>query len=178
MPQDSVRFSRTVPSNLDYFYQHSDARLDEVLQHIKLLATYEPDDQEPFGSFGLDFGVSAGGANLSRGQRQLLCLARVLIQDPTIVVLEEATSAVDDETDKWVQGTIKTKIKQTLIVVAYPLKTMATYDKLIVLDDGKIIEQGRPADLGKAKGAFSELVNSSEDRDVLFDMIRSARSRI
>lgn len=174
VPQDPVLFSGTVRSNLDYFRQHSDARLNGALRRVKLLATYESDDQEPFGNFGLDFAISAGGANLSHGQRQLLCLARVLVQDPKIVVLDEATSAVDDETDKWIQETIRTELKQTLIVVAHRLRTVATFDRVIVLNDGEIVEQGRPADLLKAKGAFFELVNSSEDRDVLSEMIRSA----
>ncbi|KAJ5607281.1 hypothetical protein N7537_003900 [Penicillium hordei] len=160
IPQDPVLFSGTVRSNLDYFQEVPKDQLNEALRHVKLLS-----GEGSKGLFTLDSPISAGGANISQGQRQLLCLARILIRDPKIVILDEATSAVDNETDSWIQDTIRTQFNGTFIVVAHRLRTIACFDKVIVIDDGRIEEIGSPAELLRAKGLFYDLVQKSQDKE-------------
>ncbi|RAL02325.1 P-loop containing nucleoside triphosphate hydrolase protein [Aspergillus ibericus CBS 121593] len=165
IPQDPVLFSGTVRSNLDYFHQIPEATLNDALKRVKLLA--EGPEEENTGLFTLDTPISAGGANMSEGQRQLLCLARILIKDPKIIILDEATSAVDHKTDLWIQETIRTQFSGTLIVVAHRLRTISSFDKVIVMSEGEIAEMGPPAELLKKEGLFYDLVQSSEDREFL-----------
>ncbi|KAJ5923278.1 hypothetical protein N7454_008523 [Penicillium verhagenii] len=162
IPQDPVLFSGTVRSNLDYFQEIPTDKLNDALRRVKLLSE---DDEQRTGLFTLDSPISAGGANMSQGQRQLLCLARILIRDPKIIILDEATSAVDNETDLWIQDTIRSEFNRTLIVVAHRLRTIASFDKVIVIDDGRIGEIGTPAELLKAKGLFYDLVQKSQDKE-------------
>lgn len=88
---------------------------------------------------GLDHKIAEGGANLSAGQRQLICLARALLRKTKILVLDEATASVDSETDQLVQGTIRSEFKNvTILAVAHRIETIDDYDKILVLDQGKI----------------------------------------
>lgn len=163
VPQDPVLFSGTVRSNLDYFQQIPEERLKNALRSVKLLA----EEKDNSALFTLDSPVSAGGANMSQGQRQLLCLARILVQDPKIVILDEATSAVDNETDKLIQETIQHQVHRTLIVVAHRLRTIASFDQVLVINDGQVAEAGTPADLLRCRGLFYNLVQDSGDKEVL-----------
>ncbi|RAH51920.1 P-loop containing nucleoside triphosphate hydrolase protein [Aspergillus piperis CBS 112811] len=169
IPQDPVLFSGTVRSNLDYSHQISEDRLNDALQRVKLLRD-DPEDEDS-GLFTLDSRISAGGANMSQGQRQLLCVARILISYPKIIILDEATSAVDDETDRWIQDTIRSQFSGTLIVVAHRLRTISSFDKVIAMSEGKIAEMGSPAELLRKEGLFYDLVQSSEDREYLMETI-------
>jgi ATP-binding cassette subfamily C (CFTR/MRP) protein 4 len=82
------------------------------------------------------------------GQRQLVCLARAIIRNNKILILDEATSNVDMKTDDFIQKTLKTKFKNnTIITIAHRLNTIADYDKIIVMDKGRIVEKGRPFEL-------------------------------
>jgi ABC-type multidrug transport system fused ATPase/permease subunit len=168
IPQDPVLFSGTVHSNLDYFNQMPRDKLKEALSRVKLLA--DKDDYRS-GLFTLDSPISTGGSNMSQGQRQLLCLARVLIKNPKIIILDEATSAVDNKTDLLIQDTIKAELHGTLIVVAHRLRTIASFDQVIVMSDGKVVEYGKPVELLKQKGLFYNLVQDSQDRDVVTSTI-------
>ncbi|KAJ5700862.1 hypothetical protein N7536_003875 [Penicillium majusculum] len=168
LPQDPVLFSGTIRSNLDYFREVSKDKLNEVLRRVKLLSE---NDNEKTGLFTLESPISAGGANMSQGQRQLLCLARILIRDPGIIILDEATSAVDNETDSWIQDTIRNEVNRTLIVVAHRLRTIASFDKVTVIDDGRIGETGTPAELLRAKGLFYDLVQQSEDKEFVTNSV-------
>jgi ABC-type multidrug transport system fused ATPase/permease subunit len=168
IPQDPVLFSGTVRSNLDYFQQIPEDKLKEALRRVKLLAE---EGDEKSGLFSLDSPISAGGANMSQGQRQLLCLARVLIKDPKIIILDEATSAVDNKTDLWIQDTIRSEFNRTLIVVAHRLRTIALFDQVIVMSEGRIAERGKPGELLRAKGLFYDLVQDSEDKEFLTSII-------
>ena len=168
IPQDPVLFSGTVRSNLDYFKQVSENKLKEALRRVKLLA--ETGDEKS-GLFTLDSSISAGGANMSQGQRQLLCLARVLIKSPKVIILDEATSAVDNKTDLLIQDTIRTRFSGTLIVVAHRLRTIASFDQVMVMSDGKVAEFGKPVELLKDKGLFYDLVKDSQDKEFLTSTI-------
>ncbi|KAJ5087568.1 hypothetical protein N7456_011184 [Penicillium angulare] len=166
IPQDPVLFSGSIKSNLDYFGQFSQQSLTDALQRVGLLADK---DNEKSGLFTLDSQISAGGANMSQGQRQLLCLARILLREPKMVILDEATSAVDDKTDQKIQDVIQREFNRTLLVVAHRLRTVASFDKIIVIQEGRIAESGTPADLLNSKGLFHDMVQSSEDRKFVIE---------
>jgi hypothetical protein len=94
--------------------------------------------------------ISAGGANLSQGQRQLVCLARALLKRPKIVVLDEATSAVDQGTDRGIQASLRKEFAAagcTVLVIAHRLSTVADFDRLLVLEKGRVAEMGSPREL-------------------------------
>jgi ABC-type multidrug transport system fused ATPase/permease subunit len=168
IPQDPVLFSGTVRSNLDYFKQVPEDKLHDALRRVQLLADK---GDEKSGLFTLDSPISTGGSNMSQGQRQLLCLARALIRKPRIIILDEATSAVDNKTDLLIQDTIKKEFDGTLIVVAHRLRTIAGFDQVIVMSDGKVVEIGKPDELLRKKGMFYELVEDSQDKEFLTQAI-------
>lgn len=169
IPQDPTLFSGTIRSNLDYFQQVTIDEIKDALQRVGMLAE---DGDEGSGLLTVDSAVSAGGANLSQGQRQLVCLARLLIRSPKVIILDEATSAVDNKTDTMIQDVIRTQFKGTVIVVAHRLRTVAEFDKIMVLSHGVVAEQGSPRMLLDKKGAFYELVRSSQDCASLEKVIR------
>lgn len=111
---------------------------------------------------GLGLKLSEGGSNLSVGQRQLVCLARALLRCPRILLMDEATASVDYETDKAIQVCIATHFRSaTTITIAHRLETLLSSDKIIVLDAGKLVEQGSPAELrAKKDGAFASMVEA------------------
>ncbi|NWH63151.1 MRP1 protein, partial [Geococcyx californianus] len=153
IPQDPVLFSGTLQSNLDPLGKHSDLELWEVLElcHLKDFVQSLPRK--------LLHEISEGGENLSVGQRQLVCLARVLLRKAKILVLDEATASVDMETDNLVQSTIKREFHNcTVLTIAHRLHTVMDSDRVLVLDAGRILEYDTPHNLLKQKGAFSEMV--------------------
>ncbi|KAA8650968.1 uncharacterized protein ATNIH1004_003659 [Aspergillus tanneri] len=99
--------------------------------------------------------VSNGGSNLSHGQRQLLCLDRALLSKPAVLILDEATSAVDKETDELIQQSIRSCCNDTtLLVIAHRIQTIVDFDRILVLDNGKVVEFGPPAELIKRDNGF------------------------
>jgi ABC-type multidrug transport system fused ATPase/permease subunit len=190
IPQDPVLFSGTVRSNLDAFDEHTDSELRDALERVHLVTpsafTSPPNEASgsstptqnsnqninPFTS--LSSPISEGGLNLSQGQRQLLCLARAIVSRPKIMVLDEATSAVDMATDTLIQRSIREEFgDSTLVVIAHRLSTIADFDKILVLDDGKVAEFGTPKELmGKeGKGIFRGMVWESGEREKLENLI-------
>lgn len=123
----------------------------------------------------LDSTISEGGLNLSQGQRQLLCLARAIVSRPKIMVLDEATSAVDMSTDALIQQSIRSEFGRnstTLLVIAHRLSTIADFDRILVMDAGKAVEFGAPRELmGIEGGVFRSLVEESGEREVLENVI-------
>ncbi|KPI39751.1 ATP-dependent bile acid permease [Cyphellophora attinorum] len=119
--------------------------------------------------------ISEGGLNLSQGQRQLLCLARAIVSRPKIMVLDEATSAVDMETDALIQRSIREEFGDaTLIVIAHRLSTIADFDRILVMGEGRVVEFDTPAKLMEnADGVFRSLVEESGERRELEEVIRS-----
>ncbi|EEH18071.1 hypothetical protein PABG_00634 [Paracoccidioides brasiliensis Pb03] len=119
--------------------------------------------------------ISGGGLNLSQGQRQLLCLARAIISRPKIMVLDEATSAVDMATDALIQRSIRSEFGRnstTLLVIAHRLSTIADFDRILVMDAGKVVEFGTPNDLMRIdNGVFRGLVEESGERETLKNII-------
>lgn len=107
---------------------------------------------------GLDTQVGEGGGMLSTGEKQLLCLARAILADPRILVLDEATASVDTITEQRIQQAIDTVIRgRTSLVIAHRLSTVRNSDIILVVKDGCIVEQGRHEELLEAKGYYFRL---------------------
>ncbi|CAH1707315.1 unnamed protein product [Chironomus riparius] len=148
IPQDPVLFSGTLRMNLDPFDRYNDDEVWRSLEHahlkhfVKGLAA------------GINHEITEGGENLSVGQRQLVCLARALLRKTKVLVLDEATAAVDLETDDLIQKTIRTEfIGCTVLVIAHRLNTILDSDKVIVLDKGQIVEYAPPNELLQNKSS-------------------------
>ncbi|XP_060530036.1 multidrug resistance-associated protein 1-like isoform X5 [Cylas formicarius] len=142
IPQDAVLFSGSLRMNLDPFDKYSDDDVWRSLEHAHL-----KDFVKGLPS-GLHHEVSEGGENLSVGQRQLICLARALLRKTKVLILDEATAAVDLETDDLIQKTIRTKFNDcTVLTIAHRLNTIMDSDRVIVLDKGRIVEFDSPAAL-------------------------------
>jgi ABC-type multidrug transport system fused ATPase/permease subunit len=111
--------------------------------------------------------VTESGNNLSQGQRQLLCLARAMLKNPSVLVMDEATASIDYATDSAIQETIR-ELTSTIITIAHRLQTIVDYDKVLVLDKGRIVEYGHPWELmRKGGGVFRGMCEMSGDYGVL-----------
>uniref|UniRef100_A0A2K6N0N8 Multidrug resistance-associated protein 1 n=1 Tax=Rhinopithecus bieti TaxID=61621 RepID=A0A2K6N0N8_RHIBE len=156
IPQDPVLFSGSLRMNLDPFSQYSDEEVWTSLElaHLKDFVSALPDK--------LDHECAEGGENLSVGQRQLVCLARALLRKTKILVLDEATAAVDLETDNLIQSTIRTQFEGcTVLTIAHRLNTIMDYTRVIVLDKGEIQEYGAPSDLLQQRGLFYNMAKDA-----------------
>ncbi|KAI8869537.1 hypothetical protein GQ42DRAFT_179210 [Ramicandelaber brevisporus] len=139
IPQDPVLFRGSIRFNLDPFGRFDDADLNQALDSVGLAGHSD---------IGLDSLVSEGGANLSAGQSQLLCLARTMLVKARIVVLDEATASVDAVVDEKIQLAIRTDFSAcTVITIAHRLNTIMDYDRVIVMDAGQVVETGSPQGL-------------------------------
>uniref|UniRef100_A0A5B6ZCK4 ABC-type xenobiotic transporter n=1 Tax=Davidia involucrata TaxID=16924 RepID=A0A5B6ZCK4_DAVIN len=156
IPQAPVLFSGTVRFNLDPFNEHNDADLWEALERAHLKDVIRS-------SLGLDAEVSEAGENFSVGQRQLLSLARALLRRSKILVLDEATAAVDVRTDALIQKTIREEFKScTMLTIAHRLNTIIDCDRILLLDSGRVLEYDTPEELLQNEGsAFSKMVQST-----------------
>ncbi|XP_066291267.1 multidrug resistance-associated protein 1-like isoform X3 [Branchiostoma lanceolatum] len=149
IPQDPVLFSGTLRMNLDPF----DSRTDQDIW-VALELSHLKDFVMGLGA-QLEHEVSEGGENLSVGQRQLVCLARALLRKSKILVLDEATAAVDLETDDLIQSTIRTQFADcTVLTIAHRLNTIMDSTRVLVLDAGRIAEFDSPQDLIASRGIF------------------------
>ncbi|KXT04927.1 hypothetical protein AC578_3478 [Pseudocercospora eumusae] len=118
--------------------------------------------------------VAEHGSNLSQGQRQLLCLARAMLKNPKVLLMDEATASIDYATDSKIQDTIR-GIKNTTITIAHRLQTIIDYDKVLVLDKGEVMEYGDPYDLiSKEGGIFRGMCAMTGDFEVLEKDAKSA----
>ncbi len=154
IPQDPVLFSGTVRSNLDPFGKYTDVQIWEGLQRTLLSNSIS----------SLDDKVAENGSNFSVGQRQLLCIARALLSRAKIIIMDEATAAVDVETDAVIQQTIRSEFAHaTCLTVAHRLNTIMDSDKVLVMDDGVAAEYDTPANLlANENSMFYALVNNWE----------------
>jgi len=151
IPQDPVLFAGTLMYNLDATGKASETDAWEALNAAS------PDLAKQFrdAGNGLNTYITEGGKNLSSGQRQLICLARALLRKSKILVMDEATSSIDSQTDAQVQETIRREFVNkgvTVITVAHRLDTVLGYDKIAVLGAGNIIEYGTPSKLLDIEG--------------------------
>ncbi|KAI9190763.1 P-loop containing nucleoside triphosphate hydrolase protein [Polychytrium aggregatum] len=205
IPQDPVLFTGDIRSNLDPFGEHSDDRLWSILERVRFLNTLQAkldgsssSDNLPAqtsenqgqtqvqgqntraaaeaSGFSLDTSVSEGGSNFSQGQRQLLCLARALLKESAITVLDEATASVDNETDAFIQETIRGSefANSTVVCIAHRLRTIADYDSVLVLSHGEVAEFGTPFELMQREdGVFRKMCQDSGEFEELEKMARA-----
>lgn len=151
IPQDSHLFEGTIRENLDPFGQYTDERLWQVLDHLSLKATVET----LHGGLGLNSKVNEGGSNFSAGQRQLMCLGRALLNPSKVLMLDEATAAVDIQTDKFIQATIRKEFKEkTIVTIAHRLDTVMDCDRILSLAEGEVKEFDTPANLLSDTGSI------------------------
>lgn len=160
IPQEPLIFTGTVRYNLDPFSEHEDERLWQVLTEVELKLVIQLLPGQ------LDSQITEGGSNFSVGQRQLICLARAILRDNKILLLDEATANIDHRTDQLIQKTIRRRFaKCTVITVAHRLNTIIDSDKIIVLDSGVLVDYDTPYDLlRKQSGVFYSLVQETGKR--------------
>nr|AHK05642.1 ATP-binding cassette transporter sub-family C member 1 isoform X4 [Tigriopus japonicus] len=157
IPQDPVLFSGSMRQNLDPFGHFSDPDIWKALE-LSHLGQYVSSLK-----MGLDHEIAEGGSNLSVGQKQLVCLARALLRKTQILILDEATAAVDLETDDLIQTTIRKEFSEcTILTIAHRLNTIMDCDKIIVLSNGIIAEMGSPSIL------------LQDQRSIFYDMAQNA----
>ena len=156
VPQQPFLFSGTILDNIRY--GNPSATLDEVTEIAHSIGNGEWLDSLPE---GLYTNVGERGARLSVGQRQLVSLLRVLVQKPSIFILDEATASIDPFTESQIQDAIELILaRSTSILIAHRLSTVRSADRIIVLRDGVIIEEGNHEQLMRAAGHYAELYNT------------------
>ncbi|XP_055006083.1 ATP-binding cassette sub-family C member 3 isoform X2 [Boleophthalmus pectinirostris] len=149
IPQEPVLFSGTLRMNLDPFDRYSDEEVWKALEHAHLHKFVSNQPAQ------LLLECAEGGENLSVGQRQLVCLARALLRKTRILILDEATAAIDLETDDLIQSTIRTQFDEcTVFTIAHRLNTIMDYTRVLVLDKGRIAEFDTPSNLISERGIF------------------------
>lgn len=156
--QDTSLLHRSVRDNISY--GKPDATEQELLTAAEQAeaSLFIHDLTDPKGNTGLDAQVGERGVKLSGGQRQRIAIARVLLKNAPILILDEATSALDSEVEAAIQASLnKLMANKTVIAIAHRLSTIAQMDRLIVLDQGKIVEQGTHAELVAAGGIYAQL---------------------
>nr|XP_034300519.1 multidrug resistance-associated protein 4-like isoform X5 [Crassostrea gigas] len=157
IPQDPILFSGTLRKNLDPFEEYTDDQLWIALEQVQLKVKVQSERE------GLYMEVSDSGHNLSVGQRQLVCLARAILRQNNILVLDEATANVDHSTDRLIQETIRSRFKNcTVLTVAHRIHTIMDSSKVMVLNQGKLVEFDTPYQLLQIEdGFFKNLVQQT-----------------
>jgi ATP-binding cassette subfamily C (CFTR/MRP) protein 4 len=157
IPQEPFCFRGSIRSNLDPFHVFDDEKIWYALELVGLKDTISINNDK------LNAFVAENGSNWSVGERQLLCLARAILRNSKVIVMDEATSSIDNKTDKMIQQIIRTKsslfTNATVITIAHRIETIIDYDFVLVLDDGRIMEYDTP---------FNLLNKSNEDPSAYF----------
>lgn len=154
--QDTWLKAATVKENIAY--GKPDATDEEIIDAAKKAYAHNFILQMPE---GYDTILAEGGGNLSQGQKQLLCIARILLCSPSVLILDEATSSIDTMTELRVQKAFETLMKgRTSFIVAHRLSTIQNADRILVMKEGKIVEQGKHQELLSQKGFYYQLYNS------------------
>ena len=156
--QDPVLFCATLRKNLDLFGRLEDADLWSALEQVQMKALVEGLPGE------LDYEIKESGSNFSVGQRQLLCLARALLQKTKIVIMDEATANVDFRTDQMVQEVVREQFGEcTVLAIAHRLNSVISYDKVLVLEHGNAVEFDDPQVLlDNRDGIFAQMAKSHD----------------
>uniref|UniRef100_M3ZDH2 ATP-binding cassette sub-family C member 5 n=1 Tax=Xiphophorus maculatus TaxID=8083 RepID=M3ZDH2_XIPMA len=157
IPQEPVLFIGTVRTNLDPWDQYSDLQIWEALEktHIKEMVCQLP--------HSLYAEVTENGENFSVGERQLLCVARALLRNSKILILDEATAAIDTETDRLIQETIRTAFNNcTTLIIAHRLNTVMSCSRVMVLDNGQVEFDSPAALLANENSRFGDMIEASE----------------
>ena len=199
VPQDPTLFTGTIRSNLDPFNVFTDEEIFTALRRVHLIgatgsqysgsttpltsnastldsSTAVPSIAENKNIFlNLKSPVTEHGSNLSQGQRQLLCLARALLKNPRVLMMDEATASIDYNTDSKIQDTLRELKESTIITIAHRLQTIIDYDKVLVLDHGEVVEFDGPWQLiNKEGGSFRGMCENSGTLDTLLEGAKKA----
>ncbi|KAJ8084433.1 hypothetical protein PM082_003203 [Marasmius tenuissimus] len=175
IPQMPELLSGTIRQNLDPFEQHDDAMLHSALRSAGLDSLQSAEHTR---RLTLDSPIWMGGSNLSVGQRQIIALARALVRGSKLLILDEATSAIDYHTDSVIQAFLRKELPTdvTVITVAHRLQTIMDADKILALDAGRMIEFDSPKVLlVKEDGLLKSLVDESNDKTTLYTMASSVK---
>ncbi|KAL8647541.1 MAG: hypothetical protein Q9210_005497 [Variospora velana] len=208
VPQDPTLFTGTIRSNLDPFGLFTDEEIFSTLRKVQLIGGSIPSRPDPSTAEvpgnadedaernltltktftntrentnifeSLASPVAESGSNLSQGQRQLLCLARALLKAPKVLLMDEATASIDYATDSKIQDTLREVKGSTIITIAHRLQTIVDYDKVLVLDKGKLMEYGAPWELiSQEGGIFQGMCEMSGDLDTLTEEANKASKK-
>ncbi|CAH2355792.1 oligomycin resistance ATP-dependent permease Yor1p [[Candida] railenensis] len=170
IPQDPVLFTGTIRRNLDPFGEKSDEDLWDALRRagvieeskIEYVKQQTINDTKEMHKFHLDQEVEEQGANFSLGERQFISFARALLRNTKILILDEATSSVDYETDSKIQQTIIREFGDcTILCIAHRIKTILNYDKIVILEDGQLADYDTPWNLFNREGIFNQICEKS-----------------
>ncbi|KAJ7061977.1 hypothetical protein C8F01DRAFT_986919, partial [Mycena amicta] len=173
IPQAPELLAGSLRSNIDILGQLDDAALNDALRAAGLMALQEDMEEGSAEKLTLDSEISGGGNNLSLGQRQIIALARAIVRGSKLLILDEATSAIDYKTDNAIQTSLRTQLPKdtTIITVAHRLQTIMDADKIMVLDAGKIIEFDSPKSLLQNHNSrLRALVEESGNKAELYAM--------
>ncbi|KAL4931668.1 putative ABC bile acid transporter [Aspergillus undulatus] len=195
VPQDPTLFTGTIRSNLDPFGHYSDEQIFTAIRRVHLIGsgtsgtatpvTPHAEQEASLTASGildnknifhnLESPVSESGSNLSQGQRQLLCLARALLKNPKVLMMDEATASIDYTTDAKIQETLRELRDNTIITIAHRLQTIIDYDKVLVLDHGRVVEFDHPWTLvNKQDGLFRSMCENSGNLESLLELAKKA----
>ncbi|XBW38321.1 hypothetical protein QEN19_003910 [Hanseniaspora menglaensis] len=196
IPQDPQMFTGTIKTNLDPYDDYSDEQIFESLRRVNLISVDElntlkkngfkkstsvVDSAESENSninkfLNLNNAIAEGGANISQGQKQLICLARTLLRQPKVILLDEATASLDYKSDQIIQKTVREEFSNcTIMTIAHRLKTVIDYDKIVVLDNGVLKEYDHPYSLLLNKDSiFYSMCEDSGELDTLVKMAKEA----
>ena len=208
VPQDPTLFTGTIRSNLDPFGLFTDEEIFSTLRRVQLVSadtqahrsrTASETTEAANGTTGhnltltktftnsrentnifesLTSAVTESGSNLSQGQRQLLCLARALLKAPKVLLMDEATASIDYATDSKIQDTLREVKDSTIITIAHRLQTIIDYDKVLVLDKGKVVEYDAPWELiTQEDGIFRSMCEMSGELDMLTEEAKKAGNK-
>lgn len=183
IPQDPVLFQGSVRKNLDPFNDYTDEVLWDTLRRARLLDSrelavakqmkFDPSSNVGYDflhKFHLDQIVEDDGVNFSFGERQLIALARAMVRKPKILILDEATSSVDYETDAKIQAILSSEFAHcTILCIAHRLKTILHYDRILVMDKGKVIQRDAPYNLFNKRGVFRTMCEKANIVTADFD---------
>jgi len=168
IPQDPTILSGTLRSTLDVFDEYSDAEIFEALRRVHLIPSGDipadtPETVNANVFRNLDFVVTEGGENFSTGEKQLLCMARAILKRSKVLVMDEATASVDYATDELIGKTIRHEFADsTILTIAHRLRTVIDYDRVLLLDQGHVVEFDKPAVLlGDPSSKFHALCKAT-----------------
>lgn len=158
--QDVTLFSGTIRENIALGKDFSD---EEICEALRIVRADHFVDQMPH---GLDTHLTEGADNISAGQRQLLSFARIFVHNPAVVILDEATSSIDTQTETWIQEGMANLLKnRTALVIAHRLSTIKNADRILVLGRGTLLEQGTHDELIKTQGVYYNLYKLQYEQD-------------
>jgi ATP-binding cassette subfamily B multidrug efflux pump len=161
VPQDLVLFEGSIEFNINLGSRNVSKQ--EIIRAAHLVGADRFINDLPG---GLDFHVKENGSNLSHGQKQLIVFARALTKNPPIVILDEATSSIDPQSEALIQEATKRILKdRTVVVIAHRLETIRRCDNILVIEHGRLVEMGPPAELERRGGRYQNLLALLKDRN-------------